>query len=176
VVADHLVQYVLNRDPRLIRHGWGGHGVPGAYDVPGAVPLEGWDIGRSGDPRTQFLHTGTGRDGAESCKGHIRRKGARALNTDTLPDRGTSAGRGDTTVGDLLRFATALMGRVLLDARHAALLTTGKVDTGGGAPGMNGDLRVLPDSGYVVAAPANVDFGAADVVSWVSERLPIQER
>jgi len=68
------------------------------------------------------------------------------------------------------------MGRVLLDARHAALLTTGKADTGGGAPGMNGDLRVLPDSGYVVATPANVDFGASDAVSWVSERLPIQGR
>jgi hypothetical protein len=41
---------------------------------------------------------------------------------------------------------------------------------------MNAALRVRPDSGYVVAAPANVDFGASDVVSWVRERLPIQER
>ena len=79
------------------------------------------------------------------------------------------------------------------------LLTTGKVDTGGatstptgssraleggvrsfghsgGAPGMNGDLRIFPDSGYVVAALANTGSGASQVVSWVSERLPAPPR
>jgi D-alanyl-D-alanine carboxypeptidase len=128
------------------------------------------------------------------AKGYMQQKGAWVLNTDTLPYRGTSAGGGYTTVGDLLRFASALTGHVLLDARHATLLTTGKVDSGGGkyaygfgetiedgvrsfghsggAPGMNGDLRIFPDSGYVVAALANTGFGASQVVSWVSERLP----
>ena len=62
----------------------------------------------------------------------MQQKGAWVLNTGTLPYRGTSAGGGYTTVGDLLRFATALTGHVLLDARHTALLTTGKVDTGQG--------------------------------------------
>ena len=77
------------------------------------------------------------------------------------------------------------------------MLTTGKVDTGrgggdryaygftdvtengrrsfghgGGAPGMNGDLRIFPDSGYVVAALVNADSGASRLVQWVSERLP----
>jgi CubicO group peptidase (beta-lactamase class C family) len=130
------------------------------------------------------------------AKGYMQQKGAWVLNTDTLPYRGTSAGGGYTTVGDLLRFATALTGHVLLDERHTALLTTGKVDTGqgdkyaygfvesteggvrsvghsGGAPGMNGDLRIFPDSGYVVAALANTGSGASQVVSWVSERLPM---
>jgi len=37
---------------------------------------------------------------------------------------------------------------------------------------MNGDLRIFPDSGYVVAALANTGSGASQVVSWVSERLP----
>jgi len=41
---------------------------------------------------------------------------------------------------------------------------------------MNGDLRVLSDSGHVVAAPVNVDAGGSDVVLWVSERLPNQDR
>jgi CubicO group peptidase (beta-lactamase class C family) len=131
--------------------------------------------------------------------GYMKQQAAWVRNTDTLPYRGTSAGGGYTTVGDLLRFATALTGHVLLDARHTALLTTGKVDTGGGgkyaygfeesvdggarsighsggAPGMNGDLRIFPDSGFVVAALANTGFGASQVVGWVSERLPAQTR
>jgi D-alanyl-D-alanine carboxypeptidase len=129
------------------------------------------------------------------AKGYMRQKGAWVLNTATLPYRGTSAGGGYTTVGDLSRFASALTGHVLLDAKHTALLTAGKVDTGGGdkyaygfgerleggvrsfghsggAPGMNGDLRIFPDSGYVVAALANTGFGASQIVSWVIERLP----
>jgi CubicO group peptidase (beta-lactamase class C family) len=133
------------------------------------------------------------------AKGYMQQKAAWVLNTDTLPYRGTSAGGGYTTVGDLLRFATALTGHAVLDAKHTALLTTGKVDTGqgdkyaygfvestaggarsfghsGGAPGMNGDLRIFPDSAYVVAALANTGFGASQVVSWVSERLPAPPR
>ena len=129
------------------------------------------------------------------ANGYMQENGAWVLNTGTLPYRGTSAGGGYTTVGDLLRFATALTGHVLLDAKHTALLTTGKVETprggkyaygfedaidggvrsfghSGGAPGMNGDLRIFPDSGYVVAALANTGSGASQAVSWVSERLP----
>ncbi len=41
---------------------------------------------------------------------------------------------------------------------------------------MNGELRIFPESGYVVIALANADFGASEAVSWVSERLPKQER
>src|SRR5262249_56997860 len=88
-------------------------------------------------------------------------------NTDTLPYRGTSAGGGYSTVGDLLKFATALLGHKLLDAEHTDLLITGKVENGpdrkyaygfedgrkdgigfvghgGGAPGMSGDLKIYP--------------------------------
>ena len=46
------------------------------------------------------------------------------------------------------------------------------VGHGGGAPGMNGDLRIFPDSGHVVAALANTGSGASELVAWVSERLP----
>jgi CubicO group peptidase (beta-lactamase class C family) len=133
------------------------------------------------------------------AKGYMQEKGAWVLNTDTLPYRGTSAGGGYTTVSDLLRFATAITSNRLLDATHTALLTTGKVATpradkyaygftesvaggarsyghGGGAPGMNGDLRIYPDSGYVVAALANTGSGASELVAWVSERLPLAGR
>jgi D-alanyl-D-alanine carboxypeptidase len=117
-------------------------------------------------------------------------------NTDTLPYRGTSAGGGYSTVEDLERFADALKNHKLLDAKHTELLTTGKVDTrggdkyaygfmdrtaggvrsyghGGGAPGMNGELTIYPQSGYVVAVLANVDPPAAGrIASFVGNRLP----
>lgn len=119
-------------------------------------------------------------------------------NTDTLPYRGTSAGGGYTTVEDLQRFASALLNHKLLDFEHTDLLTTGHVDTprgvkyaygfmdnredgvrwfghGGGAPGMNGDLRIYPESGYVIAVLANMDPQAADrIASYVSNRLPVK--
>jgi len=118
-------------------------------------------------------------------------------NTDTLPYRGTSAGGGYTTVGDLLAFANALQAHKLLDAHYTELLTTGKVDIpgpvaggryaygmevmtvdgtkcvghGGGAPGMNGELEMCGN--YTVIALANLDPPAAmRVVEWVMFRLP----
>jgi len=117
-------------------------------------------------------------------------------NTDTLPYRGTSAGGGYSTVEDLFRFASALENHKLLDAEHTKLLTTGKVDTpgggkyaygfgdetiggvrcfghGGGAPGMNGDLKICLQSGYVIAVLANLDPPAASRVSdFALNRLP----
>ena len=123
--------------------------------------------------------------------------GAVHSNTDTLPYRGTSAGGGYSTVEDLQRFASALMNHKLLNAEYTDLLTTGKVDTqrggkyafgffddgaqngarhfghGGGAPGMNGDLQIYPQSGYVIAVLANLDPPAASRVSeFIANRLP----
>jgi len=117
-------------------------------------------------------------------------------NTDTLPYRGTSAGGGYSTVGDLLAFATAVQNHKLLDAEHTALLTTGHTQItegekyaygfmdkteggvrsfghGGGAPGMNGDLTIYPASGYVIVVLANLDPPAASrPANFVGNRLP----
>jgi D-alanyl-D-alanine carboxypeptidase len=118
-------------------------------------------------------------------------------NTDTLPYRGTSAGGGYSTVEDLLKFANAVTSHKLLDAKNTELLTTGKVNTargvkyafgfmdddtdatmrhfghGGGAPGMNGDLEVYPQNGYVIAVLSNLDPPAASRISdFVCNRLP----
>jgi D-alanyl-D-alanine carboxypeptidase len=119
-----------------------------------------------------------------------------APNTETLPPRGTSAGGGYSTVRDLLAFANALLGHRLLDAAYTDTVTTGKVATpgngkyaygfgdhdeggvrwfghGGGAPGMNGVLRIYPGSGYVVAVLANLDPPAAEeVAALIADRLP----
>jgi CubicO group peptidase (beta-lactamase class C family) len=129
--------------------------------------------------------------------GYMKRDGVWKANTDTLPYRGTSAGGGYSTVEDLARFASALMAHKLLNARYTELLTTGKVDTGGGgkyaygfdetvaqgirsfghgggAPGMNGDLRIYPQSGYVIAVLSNLDPPAASRLSqFISNRLPL---
>jgi D-alanyl-D-alanine carboxypeptidase len=118
-------------------------------------------------------------------------------NDETLPYRGTSAGGGYSTVTDLLAFANALIDHKLLDAEHTAVLTTGKVDTpggekyaygfseqitpdglrcfghGGGAPGMNGELKICAPSGYTVIVLANMDPPAATrVADFVANRLP----
>ena len=132
--------------------------------------------------------------------GYTKPPGATAWtpNTDTLPYRGTSAGGGYSTVEDLARFADALLSHKLLSPDSTKLLITGKVNAGpakyaygfedardadgngwvghgGGAPGMNGDLRIYPRSGYVVAVLANIDPPAAQRISeYLDPRLPAE--
>ena len=79
-------------------------------------------------------------------------------------------------MGDLARFAEAVLSHKLLSPEFTELLISGKeevgpgvsyaygfgdnrtadgnrwVGHGGGAPGMNGDLRIYPNSRYVIAA------------------------
>jgi CubicO group peptidase (beta-lactamase class C family) len=122
--------------------------------------------------------------------------GALVSNAPTLPYRGTAAGGGYSTVGDLARFAAALQEHRLLDPAHTALLLAGKVAIGegaryaygffdrvvggrrfvghgGGAPGMNGDLAFEPNGGYVVVVLSNLDPPAAGRVSaYILNRLP----
>ncbi len=114
-----------------------------------------------------------------------------------LPYRGTSAGGGYSTVGDLLRFADALTAHKLLNATSTEAMTTGHVDTprpglkyafgfeeatlpggarrighGGGAPGMNGILWIYPESQLVVAVLANLDPPAAqEIARFIAEQL-----
>jgi CubicO group peptidase (beta-lactamase class C family) len=133
--------------------------------------------------------------------GYTKPPGATAWapNTDTLPYRGTSAGGGYSTIGDLARFAHALLTHELLSPDSTKRLITGKVNTGpgvkyaygfedardanghgwvghgGGAPGMNGDLKIYPKSGYAVAVLANIDPPAAQRISeYLDPRLPTQ--
>jgi CubicO group peptidase (beta-lactamase class C family) len=114
----------------------------------------------------------------------------------TLPCRGTPAGGGYSTVGDLVRFGQALTGGRLLGAESMALLGAGghavapglwygagiqEQEQGGvrtfghsgGAPGMNGDLIIHTGSGYIIAALANGDPPQANYLTqFVSLRLP----
>jgi hypothetical protein len=54
-------------------------------------------------------------------------------NTGWLPWRGTAAGGGYSTVGDIARFADALTGHKLLSPASTELLLAGKIDFGYGS-------------------------------------------
>jgi CubicO group peptidase (beta-lactamase class C family) len=116
-------------------------------------------------------------------------------NTMWVPYRAMAAGGGDSTVYDMLAFANALEAHRLLDAKHTAQLTTGKIKTryggkyaygfgdhtedsvrcighGGGGPGINGELRIC-DNGYTIAVLGNLDPPTATrIAHYVSVRLP----
>ncbi len=111
---------------------------------------------------------------------YTRKEGAWVDAADTLPWRGTAAGGGYSTAGDLLKFARALLDGRLLSPELLAEATRNQTPWygygfmsreqegvrmfghGGGAPGMNGDLRIYPAQGLVVVALANVDPPAAN--------------
>ena len=125
----------------------------------------------------------------DSAAGPIR-------NDATLPVRGTSAGGGYSTVGDLVRFADALTSGRLLGAERTGLIMNAGVETApgsrygmgfgkvsqaprwfghsGGAPGQNGMLRIFPDTGYVVAVLSNGDPPQANSLGeFIERRLPV---
>ena len=119
-------------------------------------------------------------------------------NTDTLPYRGTAAGGGYSTAGDLLKFMNGLNDHRLLDAAHTGMLFkpriaagrpgteqalgfsvrtltdgTASVGHGGGAPGMNGQLMYFPKTRYLIVVLANVDPPAADALAdFIAGALP----
>lgn len=114
-------------------------------------------------------------------------------NTNTMPWSGTSAGGGYSTVGDLYLFAQALQSGKLLSpvllneaTRGSTLradyglgfyvLPDGGYGHGGGAPGVNGELHILPHSGYTLVALANRDPRmATNIVDFITGALPKTE-
>ena len=114
-------------------------------------------------------------------------------NTNTLPWRGTAAGGGYSTVRDLMRFAQALSSGKLISKASLAEATrehrqqygygfgvqeAGPLRSyghGGGAPGMNGELRIFPRLGYVVVGLSNLDPPAASrLVEFFALRMPAE--
>ena len=114
-------------------------------------------------------------------------------NTDGMPWSGTSAGGGYSTIRDLFLFAEALQSGKLLDlnllreATQASpkrpdygmgfyVLADGGYGHGGGAPGINGELHILPHSGYVLVALANRDPRmASNMVDFIASILPAHD-
>ena len=122
-------------------------------------------------------------------------RGANGLepNTARLPWSGTSAGGGYSTVNDLYLFARALESGKLLEPallREATrggaqnpdyglgfyVLPNGGYGHGGGQFGINGEMHILPRSGYVLVALANRDPRvASDMVDRITSILPREE-
>jgi D-alanyl-D-alanine carboxypeptidase len=91
----------------------------------------------------------------------------RRSNQYMIPMTGGPAGGSYSTVGDLVRFAGALRGRVLLPAGPAETVLAGErvVGHNGGAPGISGQLDAYPDADYTVAVLSNYDPPAAQRVA-----------
>ncbi len=112
----------------------------------------------------------------------------------TLPWRGTAAGGGYSTVGDLFKFAQALQSGKLLSPEMLAQATSPQMSGnwygfgfitvgegplrryghGGDADGMNADFRVFPESGWVLISLTNIDPPAAYRLGrWFEPRMPV---
>ncbi|HEX4809846.1 MAG TPA: serine hydrolase domain-containing protein [Bryobacteraceae bacterium] len=106
----------------------------------------------------------------------------------------TAAGGGYSTVYDLFLFAQALQSGKLLsppllkqatswDVVHPvcglgfSLVWNRAYGHAGAGPGANGELRIMPESGYVLVALANRDpMMAADMLDAITSMLPPDER
>jgi D-alanyl-D-alanine carboxypeptidase len=129
-------------------------------------------------------------------KGYMKQQqGKWVSNFEDLPLMGSSAGGGDSTAPDLLRFDQALRWHKLLNAELTELILKGReevgpnekyaygfeeriedgkrvVGHGGGAPGMNCDLRMYWDSGYTVVVMSNFSPPIAQQLSgYIRERI-----
>jgi CubicO group peptidase (beta-lactamase class C family) len=83
-----------------------------------------------------------------------------STNYKTLPQKGSSAGGGYCTAGDLWQYVRALQDRTLRLPRSDRGL-----GIAGGAPGLNAALEWMPDRGYVVIVLSNFDPPSAEKVA-----------
>jgi CubicO group peptidase (beta-lactamase class C family) len=113
-------------------------------------------------------------------------------NQQDLGRIGSPAGGGYASANDLLRFATALYDDRLIDAEHREQMTSKKipgangggyaylfhdgrinekrfVGHNGGAPGINAEFSVFPDSGYAIIVLANLGHAASPVASQIRQ-------
>jgi len=81
----------------------------------------------------------------------------RRNNIYTAPARGSSAGGGYATAPDLVKFAAALRSGVLLTRDDVDRLFGSDIGVAGGAPGINADLEIDAQSGYVLVVLSNYD-------------------
>jgi len=111
-------------------------------------------------------------------------------NQQDLGRIGSPAGGGYASANDLLKFATALYDDSLIDAKHREQMTSKKmpgangggyaylymdgrvnerrfVGHNGGAPGINAEFSVFPDSGYTIIVLANLGHAASPLAGQI---------
>jgi len=118
-------------------------------------------------------------------------------NTDMREVKGGPAGGGYSTVGDLVKFHTALRSHKLLNEEYTKLVTTGKVDAAGpigrygygfgdkvfegkhivghngGSPGISANFEMYPELGYTAVILMNTDPPAMmPVIMGIRQRIP----
>jgi D-alanyl-D-alanine carboxypeptidase len=128
------------------------------------------------------------------ARGYTLDKGVMVPTEKSEAYRGTSAGGGYSTVGDLTRFGAALMSNRLLDPEWTSRLTSGHatiagndyrydlqqvtqegvryIGHNGAAPGENGDLRIFAN-GYAIAAQSNFGPPWQKAAAFVTNRIAI---
>jgi len=106
--------------------------------------------------------------------------------------RGGPAGGGFSTVGDLHRFARALLAHRLVSQESLDVMWTPQSDEdygygfvisegpnglvvghGGGFPGINSNLSIFVDAGYIVAVMSNYSNGASPLASRIEDLIEV---
>jgi len=129
------------------------------------------------------------------ARGHMKKDNRWVSNAAKLPYRGMAAGGGYSTVGDFLRFAQALESGKLIPKAVLAEATKPQTDEGwygygfivvgkgplrryghgGSADGMDADIRIFPESGYVLVSLSNLDPPAAmRLFRYFEPRMPTE--
>ena len=93
--------------------------------------------------------------------GYVRDGSAWQTNYATLPGRGSSAGGGYSTAGDLLKYTIALGDGTLAGVTEE---TRGGFGIAGGAPGLNAVLEWDPERGIMIVVMANFSPPSAERV------------
>ena len=120
--------------------------------------------------------------------------GPREENTSHMAGRGSSAGGGYSTLGDMLKFGQALVGHKLLNQQYTDIVLSNQMPPGqppsgygffsievngtraignnGGGPGTNATFTVYPELGYTVVVLSNYDPpSASKITSKIRELL-----
>jgi CubicO group peptidase (beta-lactamase class C family) len=96
---------------------------------------------------------------ADCAVGYTGDGSSRKPNHETLPEKGSSAGGGYSTVEDLLNYTVALEKRTITPSNFDQ---RGGFGIAGGAPGLNAALEWDPQSGYVIVVMSNFDPPTAE--------------
>jgi CubicO group peptidase (beta-lactamase class C family) len=152
------------------RPGYGTPGARGGADVVRRAPSDSTPPAPGGRLRL------VGPDGREMTQEEAREARSRRAGAPRRPNSGMMGGMaspaGDyyTTASDLLKLASALTTRRLLDSAHTTAFLGARYASGGdyrangGGPGVNAEFSIYP-TGDVVAVLSNYDPPSATVVA-----------